>query len=951
MENMNGARPMAVGRAQADEERRHHQETTPGRQDTSSVLEAALRYRSRGYAVVDLPHRSKKLTRPGWQHERWTEEQIRERFGNGPRNVAVLLGAPSGGLVDLDIDCREALALADQYLPLTLSEFGRVSKRRSHRLYTVEGGISTEKFQDPLRPRDEAMLVEIRSTGCYTVMPGSVHESGERVTWHQDGEPARIAPSELRVAVARLASAALLARYYPAQGSRHDFTLALAGGLLSANWEPDESREFILSIAQLAGDEEADQRLANVETTARRHAEGGAATGWTRLAEIIEVPIVRSVKKWLGVPPERRAQGGGARDSAASVLVGLAADSGTEFFHTPDGKPYVTVEIAGHRETWALGSKHSRRYMARLFHKETGKAAGSQAIQDALNVLTGRAMFDGPEIPVYARLGMHEGRFYLDLASDQWEAVEIGPDGWRVLADPPVKFRRARGVLGLTHPVSGGSLDELRRFVNIEGESDWVLLVAWLLASARPHGPYPVLILSGEQGSAKSTTARVLRSLVDPNVASIRAEPREPRDLMIAAANGLVIALDNLSRVPDWLSDALCRLATGGGFATRELYSDDEETIFEAQRPVILNGIEDLATRGDLAERAIVLRLPRITEEGRRTEKEFWSEFEAARPRIVGALLDVLSAAMARLPDTRLDRLPRMADFAQLIVAAEPALGWESGTFMSAYDAAQSDASGLAREADSVALAVIGFMEKGPPRTELVTTGIEMRAREWEEQGLELAWEGNASLLLERLNSVAGEATQRARSWPKTPAHLSGRLRRIAPSLRGAGIEVELRRTKHGSAITLRLERECDGSSPSSSSSPASPGREGEPPDDEAAPSSPGGPGASPEDGSVTQPPPDGGAGDDGDAPMHSRSNGRVRVPVGRPAAAAMATARAAAAAHVAVEPPTPSPARSTTDQRRPVSLEELADGQAVTVPDREGPFCPVPAADQHSEV
>ena len=112
-----------------------------------------------------------------------------------------------------------------------------------------------------------------------------------------------------------------------------------------------------------------------------------------------------------------------------------------------------------------------------------------------------------------------------------------------------------------------------------------MLLAAWLVAAFRPHGPYPILVLHGEQGSAKSTTARVLRALLDPNTAPLRGEPRDLRDVMIAASNGWIISFDNLSRIPHWLSDALCRLATGGGFSTRELYTDSEEVLFDAQRP------------------------------------------------------------------------------------------------------------------------------------------------------------------------------------------------------------------------------------------------------------------------------------------------------------------------------------------------------------------------------
>lgn len=207
----------------------------------------------------------------------------------------------------------------------------------------------------------------------------------------------------------------------------------------------------------------------------------------------------------------------------------------------------------------------------------------------------------------------------------------------------------------LPTPLPGGSIETLRRFLNVQGNNDFILVVAWALAVLRNRGPYPVIVLSGEQGSAKSTFSAVLRSLLDPNTAPLRALPREDRDLFIAASNGHVLAFDNVSGLPAWISDTLCRLATGGGFAVRQLYTDQDEVLFDAARPVILNGIEDIVTRPDLADRAIFLTLEAIPEKRRRPEKELWAEFNAARPQLLGNLLDAVSHGLKRLPDTRLD--------------------------------------------------------------------------------------------------------------------------------------------------------------------------------------------------------------------------------------------------------------------------------------------------------
>ena len=320
-----------------------------------------------------------------------------------------------------------------------------------------------------------------------------------------------------------------------------------------------------------------------------------------------------------------------------------------------------------------------------------GGGAGSQSIQDALGVLEGKALFDGAEHPVHLRTADHEDVLYLDLADPEWRAVEISADGWRVVADPPVRFRRARGMLPLPTPVEGGSLEQLRPFLNYGSEDDFRLMIAWLVMALRPAGPYPVLALHGEQGSGKSTGAEVLRMIIDPNEALLRPPPRDERDLVIAGSNGRVVALENLSQISQWVSDALCRISTGSGFGTRELYSDSDEALFRVQLPIVLNGIAEVVTSGDLADRSITLMLPEIEEYA--SEADLWEAFDLAQPRLLGALLDVVSGAMRREPEVKLEQLPRMADFARWTAAAAPALSWDADGLLDAYARNRSSAN------------------------------------------------------------------------------------------------------------------------------------------------------------------------------------------------------------------------------------------------------------------
>ncbi len=495
-----------------------------------------------------------------------------------------------------------------------------------------------------------------------------------------------------------------------------------------------------------------------------------------------------------------------SKESQATILVGLAESSYAYFFHTPDQTAYAKLDFGDHHEVWEVRRKVFRRWLARLYYGAAGQAPGSQAVQDAIGVLEGKALFEGGEHDVYVRLAHIGDGIYLDLANSKWESVKITAEGWMIAPESEVFFKRPAGMLELPYPERDGSLSELRPFSNVDG-AQWPLVVGWLVG-AFSRGPYTILDLLGQQGSAKSTTARVLRSLVDPNASPLRAEPREVRDLMIAAGHGWVLGWDNISRIPDWLSDALCRLATGGGFSTRELYSDQEEIIFEARRPVIVNGIEELLTRGDALDRALLVYLDEISDEDRLEEEEFWQAFEAARPRILGALLDAVVGALARRRYVRLESKPRMADFARWVVAAEPDLGLEDGAFMRAYQANRRAANEIALEANQMGAVIGELVEKNGG-----------------------SWEGSATELLAAINEVASEDLQRLREWPKTATAMGNVVSRLTPNLRSTGLMISRERGGARRRIVLqKLEQGGKGpslpSQPSPGRSPANEGRD-----------------------------------------------------------------------------------------------------------------------------
>ncbi|SMQ60914.1 hypothetical protein SAMN05444673_0439 [Bacillus sp. OV166] len=467
------------------------------------------------------------------------------------------------------------------------------------------------------------------------------------------------------------------------------------------------------------------------------------------------------------------------KETQSQVLIRLA--TGFEVFHTKEKETYATFKVRDHYETWPLKGSGFKLWLTKKYFEEYGKAAGGQGMTDALNVLNAKALFEGKEYSVFTRIAEKDNVIYIDLCNENWEVVKVDENGWEVISNPPCKFVRSNLVKELPRPVRGGSLGELKQFINFQYEDDWKLIVAWILAALRPGIPYPLLNIQGEQGSAKSTTTKVIRAIVDPSQMPLRNLPKEERDLSIAAKNTWVLAFDNLSGLSNMMSDALCKLSTGGGLATRKLYSDDEEAVFNIIRPVILNGIDDIAKRQDLLDRAIVISLPSIKEEKRTDEKTFWENFEKSHARILGALLNVLSEAIKELPSTKLKDKPRMADFAQWVTAAEKGLEWEAGEFLTIYTQNRNEAIDQGLDSDPVAVAVQVFMQT------------------------RISWEGTAAETVAELGRYIDERTKYSKAWP-SDRKLKERLRRIAPGLRTKGIEFfDIGRTQKGA--TLRLEK------------------------------------------------------------------------------------------------------------------------------------------------
>jgi putative DNA primase/helicase len=567
----------------------------------------------------------------------------------------------------------------------------------------------------------------------------------------------------------------------------------------TADWSPLRGRDVtIWPDADAAGARYASEVAQRVTDAGARSvrvaaAPAGATEGWdgadaeaegwdaARVAELLASAIEwrpPATAAATSRPPKKKAgEGGqGATERGPSIQkTMIRVARACRFWRDSDGVAYAFLPVGDHEECWRLRSDPFKRWLTSRTFDASGDTPSGNALEDVLRLLEAQAYEGAPLMEPWLRVGGRDGKIYLDLADEAWRVVEIDRDGWRLYAGVGgLPFVRRQSMRALPSPEAGYEIDELKAFVNVAHDDDFTMLCGWLLAALRPRGPYPILVLNGEQGSGKSSCSRYLRSLVDPSKAPIRAAPKDLRDLQVGADNSHVLAFDNLSSVPVWLADGFCRISTGGGFASRALYADREEMVFDATRPLLLNGIPSLVDRADVADRAITIRLREIAESERRSEEDMERQWLVMQPRILGALLDGVSAALRYLPEVQLPAMPRMADLARWVTAAEPGLGLEPGSFVAVYTANRADASRATFDADPVAVAVASLMKFKPN-----------------------GWDGTPTELLAALNGHAAEDVKKLKLWPKTAQNLSNRLDRAAPVLRVRGFHVQ--RSKSGS--------------------------------------------------------------------------------------------------------------------------------------------------------
>jgi hypothetical protein len=458
----------------------------------------------------------------------------------------------------------------------------------------------------------------------------------------------------------------------------------------------------------------------------------------------------------------------------AEKLLNIASE--IPIFHDQNKEAYTFLN----NEAVALRSKRIKQILSYKFYKQEGKAPNSDALNQTITVLEGKAINESVGITLNNRIAKTDHIFWYDLGDGN--AIKITRHEWEIV-DAPKLFKRYSHQQPQVVPISGGNPWKIFQFLNVDEKHQLIVLV-YIISCFVPDIPHPIFHPHGAQGAGKTTLCKVIKRLCDPSAAETLITPREVASLVQVIAHHHVCLFDNMSDLPPWMSDILAQACTGGGFSKRQLYTDDEDIIYQVKRAIGLNGINLMISKPDLMDRSILLHLDRITPDKRIDEAEFWKEFEKVRPEILGGILDTLSKAMAIYPTVNLTHLPRMADFVKWGYAISQALGKDGANFLRAYQGNIERQNEEVIQSNTLAQSVLILMNESE------------------------SWEGTIKIAWNTLRDIA-DPNKADYTFPKTERMLRKHLERIKTNLMDVGVTFEIgTRTRDGVPISFQKVRD-----------------------------------------------------------------------------------------------------------------------------------------------
>ena len=732
---------------------------------TNNILRQALEYKELGWSVIPV-----KMIRDGedwtkkpvgkWKQYQSTladEKTIKKWFSDTPDICVGIVTGSVSNLYVVDTDTPEAEGRLEVIkLPDTPTV---VTGRGKHRYFTLPA-------QELRNTAGRIPGLDSRGEGGFVVAPPSRHYNGKYYKWLTD--PHDVPPAQLPTDLLELLSTSTNAPGESGDsGSSGSISRILKEGSPEGRRNTDAAKRAGHYVALGLSATEVEIILA----------------GWARRCSP-EFPLdeLRKVIASIVCAEERKGKNGRS-ESAVAHIVRLARDN-MDLFVDQYGQPHAEGTSGG---ALPLNRQQLDTQLARLFWNDTGKPAGSDAVSQAK--LTLGALADDKHVALAVRVAQpSDTQIIVDLCNDDG-AIEINARSWHVIKLPHATFRRFKSQVPLPTPDPNGTPADLMKVLQLLriGENDRLLLACWMVTALFPRIPHAILAAHGPKGAAKSTLARLVRDLIDPAGDSLLSAPHDQKAFAITAEKRWVLAYDNLSHAPGWLSDTLCQASTGGTVAVRELYTNADEVLFDLQRVVVLTSVGQLADREDLLDRLFLLRMEPISDQERMTEREWNNRVAPLLPKALGGLYSVAAHVLAAMQTNaqRPAQLPRLADWAQIGALAAKSFGYTQDDFLTAWDVVCQRQASAAAEASPLPTVVEQFM---------IQQGCE-----WSGMSSEL----HALLTKEAMLMVPPINTRQA-SWPNDTNWLSRRLDQEQTALAGCGISVSRKETKRGSVITLR---------------------------------------------------------------------------------------------------------------------------------------------------
>lgn len=465
--------------------------------------------------------------------------------------------------------------------------------------------------------------------------------------------------------------------------------------------------------------------------------------------------------------------------SQHEIIMKEIEDSNMKFFCNEFEEPFVNIPEQG---VYRVTEKKFEMFIMKKYYEATKKIPNKEVINQVINLCTAKACFSDEQRVLSLRCAEKDNAFYYDLADKEHNCVKITSSGVVIEPIKEIMFLKRRNQKEQVKPaLASEDITLIDKHYRFKSEEDRILHTISVITSFIPNISHAIIVFHGEKGSSKTTTMRKDRMLIDPTNSEVITLPKSNQDLALNLSNNYLSCFDNLENISAEKSNMLCMACTGGGFTTRTLYTNNEETTYKFKVPIMLNGINVVATKADLLDRCILIELDRIPSYERKEDSEIYAEFEKDKPKILGAIFNIISKAMNLYPSINLKELGRLADFTKWGYAVAEVSGIGGDRFLEAYLSNQSRANQEALDSNPVGNAIMYLLNK------------------------QASFEGRVSELLLKLNEIAVENGMDIKSplWANEANVLSRRLKEIKSNLELQGIKFNIKHTAKGKVIKL----------------------------------------------------------------------------------------------------------------------------------------------------